>query len=117
MTPQTLSILQPALQFDLAEEGPRRVALAKWIARADNPLTARVLVNRIWQYHFGHGLVDTPSDFGINGALPTHPELLDWLTTEFLQQQWSIKQLHRQIVTSETFPHSVILSRVVARTM
>ncbi|MEW6157989.1 MAG: DUF1553 domain-containing protein, partial [Verrucomicrobiota bacterium] len=88
------------------EDQKRRLALAEWIAHRENPLTARVMVNRIWQYHFGEGLVATPSDFGANGAAPTHPELLDWLAVEFIEQGWSIKQLHRLIVTSATYRQS-----------
>ncbi len=81
----------------------RRLALANWIASADNPWTARVIVNRIWQQHFGIGLVATPNDFGYSGERPTHPELLDWLAVEFMQRGWSIKDLHRLIVTSATY--------------
>jgi Protein of unknown function (DUF1553)/Protein of unknown function (DUF1549)/Planctomycete cytochrome C len=90
------------LQLDAAEQ-QRRVALANWIANRDNPLTARVMVNRLWQFHFGTGLVDTPSDFGANGTLPTHPELLDWLACEFIESGWSIKELHRLILASKTW--------------
>lgn len=81
----------------------RRVQLANWITSADNPLTARVMVNRIWQYHFGMGIVESASDFGLNGAPPTHPELLDWLASEFIQSGWSVKYMHRLIMTSETY--------------
>ncbi|MEJ7590627.1 MAG: DUF1549 domain-containing protein [Planctomycetaceae bacterium] len=81
----------------------RRLSLANWIASADNPWTARVIVNRIWQQHFGIGLVATPNDFGYSGERPTHPELLDWLAVEFIQRGWSIKFLHRLIVTSATY--------------
>ncbi|MBI2927748.1 MAG: DUF1553 domain-containing protein [Verrucomicrobia bacterium] len=87
----------------LAEEQQRRLALALWIADPVNPLTARVMVNRIWQHHFGEGLVSTPSDFGANGAKPTHPELLDWLAAEFMEHGWSVKHIHRLIVTSATY--------------
>ncbi len=89
-----------------APEQQRRVALAEWIANPKNPLTARVLVNRIWHYHFGTGLVETPSDFGFNGARPTHPELLDWLADEFMAHGWRIKELQRLIVTSATYRQS-----------
>jgi hypothetical protein len=82
------------------------MALARWIARADNPLTARVIVNRIWHYHFGRGIVDTPSDFGHHGAVPSHPELLDWLATELVQSGWSQKHIHRLILTSSTYRQS-----------
>ena len=81
----------------------RRTALANWIASPANPLTARVMVNRVWQYHFGRGLVATPSDFGTRSGKPTHPELLDWLASEFVEQGWSIKQLHRAIMSSSAY--------------
>ena len=81
----------------------RRLALAKWMARADNPLTSRVIVNRLWQHHFGRGLVVTPSDFGVRGEPPTHPELLDWLATELVAGGWRLKPLHRLMVTSATY--------------
>jgi hypothetical protein len=80
-----------------------RLQLAEWLTRPDNPLTARVLVNRVWQHHFGKGLVTTPSNFGTRGEPPTHPELLDWLTARFLESGWSIKALHRQILLSKTY--------------
>lgn len=83
--------------------GSGRLELAQAIASPDNPLTARVIVNRIWQQHFGEGLVRTPSDFGIRGEAPTHPELLDHLATNFMRQGWSIKALHRQIMSSATY--------------
>ncbi|TVP96748.1 MAG: DUF1553 domain-containing protein [Planctomycetaceae bacterium] len=86
-----------------APEQQRRVALAHWIASPDNPLTARVIANRVWQFHFGFGLVDTPSDFGGNGVQPTHPELLDWLATELIRSGWSLKHLHRLILTSRAW--------------
>ncbi|MBI2480212.1 MAG: DUF1553 domain-containing protein [Planctomycetia bacterium] len=89
-----------------SDEQRRRLALAKWIASPDNPLTARVMVNRIWMYHFGQGLVATPSDFGLNGARPSHPELLDWLAGEFIRGGWSIKHMHRLILTSKTYRQS-----------
>jgi hypothetical protein len=83
-----------------------RLTLAKWIASKDNPLTARVMANRIWQYHFGTGIVATPSDFGVNGERPTHPELLDWLAHEFMDSGWSIKAMHRKIMLSATYRQS-----------
>ncbi len=89
-----------------AREPERRLTLARWIASEENPLTARVMVNRLWHHHFGRGLVETPSDFGLNGARPTHPELLDWLASEFATRGWSIKNMHRLIVTSATYRQS-----------
>jgi mono/diheme cytochrome c family protein len=89
-----------------ATEGARRAALADWVADPANPLTWRAIVNRVWQYHFGAGLVETPGDFGRNGALPTHPELLDWLAAEFRDGGGSLKALHRLIVSSETYRQS-----------
>ena len=86
-----------------APEKNRRLALADWIVSKENPLTARVMVNRLWQFHFGEGIVDTPSDFGANGTPPTHPELLDWLAAEFMARGWSLKRLHRLILTSHTW--------------
>ncbi|MBC8351367.1 MAG: DUF1553 domain-containing protein [Planctomycetes bacterium] len=84
----------------------RRTALARWLTDSNNPLTARVIANRVWQHHFGKGLSQTPSDFGIVGDEPTHPELLDWLATELVAQNWSLKQLHRLIVSSATYRQS-----------
>ncbi len=86
-----------------APERQRRLALANWIASPENPLTARVMVNRLWQHHFGAGLVDTPSDFGHNGTAPTHPELLDWMAGELVANGWSLKHVHRLILTSNTW--------------
>ncbi len=83
--------------------GPRRLQLAEWIGDRRNPLTSRVIVNRIWQQHFGRGLVSTSNDFGRAGAQASHPELLDWLTTEFIAQGWSFKKLHKQILLSSTW--------------
>jgi hypothetical protein len=82
------------------------VALANWIADPKNPMTARVMVNRIWQWHFGTGIVDTPSDFGLMGTKPSHPELLDWLAGEFVRGGWSMKKLHKLIVLSSTYRQS-----------
>ena len=92
----------------------RRTALANWIAHPDNPLTARVMVNRVWQYHFGRGLVATPSDFGTRSGKPTHPELLDWLAAEFVEKGWSIKHLHRAMMTSDAYQRDSTPSKEAA---
>ena len=108
--------LAPAvLETDRYRQYPtrgRRMTLAKWIASSDNPLTARVMVNRIWQQHFGRGIVATPSDFGKNGDRPTHPELLDWLAVRFSEEGWSMKAMHRLMVTSNTYRQSAENPRV-----
>ncbi len=88
---------------DVENEGARRVALATWIANPRNPLTWRSIVNRVWHYHFGRGIVDTPNDFGANGSMPTHPELLDWLAANFRDGRQSLKDLHRLILTSSVY--------------
>ncbi len=88
------------------KDGSGRLELAKAIASEDNPLTARVLVNRVWTYHFGAGLVRTPGDFGVKGEAPTHPELLDYLATQFVENGWSVKKLHRQIMLSNAYQQS-----------
>jgi Protein of unknown function (DUF1549)/Protein of unknown function (DUF1553)/Planctomycete cytochrome C len=84
----------------------RRLALARWLSRSENPLSTRVIVNRIWQYHFGRGLAEPPSDFGRLGEPPSHPELLDWLARELVRQGWHLKPLHRLIVTSAAYRQS-----------
>lgn len=89
-----------------APEGQRRLALARWIVAADNPLTPRVLANRVWQYHFGTGIVETPSDFGFLGGRPTHPELLDYLAARLVANGWRLKALHREILLSRTYQQS-----------
>lgn len=92
--------------FDLAPNAPeakRRIELARWMADARNPLTPRVLVNRLWHYHFGQGIVNTPSDFGFAGGRPSHPELLDWLASRFVAGGWKIKPMHRLIVMSAAY--------------
>ncbi|MDB5352234.1 MAG: hypothetical protein JWN86_3481 [Planctomycetota bacterium] len=89
----------------------RRLALARWMTRPDNPLTSRVIVNRLWMHHFGRGLVASTSDFGVRGESPTHPELLDWLASEFVAGGWRLKPIHRLMVTSATYRQS---SRVPA---
>ena len=93
-----------------AAEG-RRLELAKWIASAENPLTARVMVNRIWQYHFGQGIAGNPNNFGKMGKKPTHPELLDWLAGRFIDSGWSVKQMHRVIMLSDAYQGSSFAPR------
>jgi hypothetical protein len=95
--------------------GSGRLELANWIADAKNPLTARVMVNRVWLHHFGQGLVRTPDDFGTRGAKPTHPELLDWLTTRFIEGGWSIKSLHRTIMLSRSYQSACVENADYAR--
>lgn len=97
-----------------SEEQDRRRALADWIASSEHPLTARVMVNRIWQGHFGVGLVETASDFGRSGQPPSHPELLDWLATQFITTGWSVKAMHRQIVLSATYRQAAAASQPAA---
>ena len=98
----------PAILPPLRAAGPRpnRLDLARWTADPSHPLTARVIVNRVWQQYFGLGLVETENDFGSQGIPPSHPELLDWLATEFTARGWSLKALHRLIVTSATYRQS-----------
>jgi len=107
VVPGFLSALDPNPAAILKPANPkttgRRLSLANWIVSKGNPLTARVIVNRVWQNHFGEGLVATANDFGLAGAKPTHPELLDWLASEFVRHGWSLKELHRLIVTSATY--------------
>jgi hypothetical protein len=88
---------------DKVDNDNPRLALANWLTRSDHPLTSRVMTNRIWQHHFGRGIVDTPSDFGILGSSPSHPELLDWLAMELVRCGWSMKTLHRRMVTSAVY--------------
>ncbi|MBB5033494.1 PSD1 and planctomycete cytochrome C domain-containing protein [Prosthecobacter vanneervenii] len=106
VTPAVLSSLGSLKLPKESAEQQRRRALADWIASQQNPLTARVMVNRIWQGHFGTGLVQTASDFGHMGMKPTHPELLDYLAAEFIRSGWSVKHMHRLIVLSETYGQS-----------
>ncbi|MEZ6054140.1 MAG: DUF1553 domain-containing protein, partial [Planctomycetaceae bacterium] len=88
--------------------GSGRLELAQWLTSPENPLTARVMMNRIWQYHFGKGLVNTPNDFGVRGIPPTHPEMLDYLATQFIQSGWSVKAMHRMIMLSATYQESSV---------
>ena len=101
--PSTPSVLH---DFQVKSDQPNRLDLARWIVRRDNPLTARVIVNRIWQQHFGAGLVATENDFGLLGSRPSHPQLLDWLAVEFMQRGWSLKAMHELIVTSYAYRQS-----------
>lgn len=107
--------IKPALPKVFAgsakEEPKDRLTLAQWIMSKDNPLTARVSINRLWQHHFGVGLVRTSEDFGIRGERPSHPELLDWLATEFVRENWDLKAMHRLILTSATFKQSSKVGR------
>jgi hypothetical protein len=91
-----------------ARTSGRRLAFARWLTQPGHPLTARVLVNRLWLHHFGEGIVATPDNFGTTGAPPTHPELLDWLADEFVRQGWSVKAMHRLILTSATYRQSAV---------
>ncbi len=100
--PAVLVSTQPVFTRGASTTG-RRLAFSQWLVSPENPLTARVIVNRVWQFHFGEGLVRTPSDFGVMGDKPTHPELLDYLTTWFVENGWSIKKLHRLILASNTY--------------
>jgi len=122
VSPVSLSVLShPAkskTSFSLessVDESERRTALADWITNPSNPLTPRVLANRIWHYHFGVGIVDTPSDFGYMGGRPTHPELLDFLATKLIQNDWQIKDLHRTIMTSKTYRQSSTYREAAAK--
>lgn len=102
--PAVLVAKQPVFPASTGPTSQRRLTLANWIASRENPLTARVIVNRVWQFHFGEGLVRTPSDFGIMGYSPTHPELLDWLADWFVNEGgWSLKKLHRLVLTSNSY--------------
>ena len=91
-----------------SDTSQRRLQLARWIAHRNNPLTARVIVNRLWQHHFGEGLVRSPNNFGFTGETPTHPELLDWLASELIANGWRLKPLHRLMVTSRTYQQASI---------
>ncbi|MEZ6073264.1 MAG: PSD1 and planctomycete cytochrome C domain-containing protein [Pirellulales bacterium] len=121
--PGVLSILDaaPASIAPLGDERVaggstgRRTALARWLCEPDHPLTARVFVNRVWQQHFGRGIVATPNDFGRLGSRPSHPLLLDWLARRLIDNAWSVKQLHRLMVTSATYRQSSLVSEVAAQ--
>uniref|UniRef100_UPI003564990F PSD1 and planctomycete cytochrome C domain-containing protein n=1 Tax=Novipirellula sp. TaxID=2795430 RepID=UPI003564990F len=100
VSPGVPAILHP---LESASERPNRLDLAYWITSPQNPLTARVIINRVWQHYFGRGLCEIENDFGLQGSLPSHPELLDWLAVEFVNQGWSLKEMHRQIVSSHAY--------------
>src|SRR5204862_2063998 len=103
--PEVLGLPEPVIPAPKAgaKTSGRRTVLADWIASKDNPFTARVFVNRVWQYHFGRGIVPTANDFGKLGEQPTHPELLDWLASDFVAGEWKLKRLHKLIMTSSTY--------------
>lgn len=115
VAPASLAFLNPVALPENSRDLERRDVLAKWIADPDNPLTARVIVNRIWQWHFGTGLVSTPNDFGNLGMPPSHPELLDWLALDFIESGWSVKELHRKIVLSSTYGQSNLVHETGAK--
>ena len=102
-TPVAFAWAPPAAE---AKTSGRRLAFAKWLTQPDHPLTARVMVNRIWLHHFGEGIVSTPEDFGTLGSAPSHPQLLDWLAREFVDSGWSVKHVHRLIMNSSTYRQS-----------
>jgi mono/diheme cytochrome c family protein len=109
VTPGVLSVLANGSKERTTIPGTRdgrRLALARWITDPDNPLTSRVIVNRVWQWHFGKGIAANPNNFGKMGGKPTHPELLDWLARKFMQDGWSLKKLHRQILLSDVYRRS-----------
>ncbi len=111
-----LSVLDHVVPWEtLPADRSGRLALAEWLTSPEHPLTARVMVNRVWQQHFGVGLVASPSNFGARGATPSHPELLDWLTARFVESGWSLKALHRWILSSETWQQSVRHDPVAAQ--
>jgi cytochrome c553 len=103
--PEVLAASSPAIPEPPpgAKSSGRRIVLANWIASAQNPIAARVMANRLWQFHFGRGIVRSPNNFGLQGDKPTHPELLDWLASEFVAQGWKMKAMHRLIMTSSAY--------------
>ena len=114
VTPGVLEVLSPPGRNTIEKPGETRgessgyrLGLARWLTSRDHPLTARVLVNRVWHHHFGRGIVATPGNFGRMGSAPTHPELLDWLAVDFMEQGWTLKRLHRMILTSSVYRQSL----------
>ena len=101
-----LTELRPSFGDGNSGDGDRRLAFARWLTDPKNPLTRRVIVNRLWHHHFGVGIVDTPSDFGLGGGMPSHPELLDWLAQQLLAEKWSLKAMHRKICLSRAYRQS-----------
>jgi hypothetical protein len=113
---EELSPTVPAVLHDLPEEATRdRLMFARWLVDRENPLTARVVMNRQWEAFFGRGIVRTTEDFGLQGELPTHPELLDWLAVEFMESGWRLKQMHKLIVMSKTYRQSAAVSEQTAK--
>ena len=106
LEPQGSKLISATVENRIGETSGRRTALARWLTHPDNPLTARVLVNRIWHHHFGRGIVETLGNFGRSGSMPSHPELLDWLAVDFMNHGWSIKYLHRQVMRSTAYRQS-----------
>lgn len=119
VVPASMSTLRKVTEgYQLSENAPqgeRRLALARWIVAEDNPLTPRVLANRLWHYQFGTGIVSTPSDFGFMGSRPSHPELLDWLARQLQQNGWRLKPIQKQIMLSETWQQSGAYQEAAAR--
>jgi mono/diheme cytochrome c family protein len=119
VVPASMSTLEKATKgFQLSSNAPeplRRKTLAEWLVARDNPLTPRVLVNRLWQFHFGTGIVATPNDFGYMGERPAHPELLDWLAKRLVADGWRLKAIHKLIVTSQTYQQSSAYQEVAAK--
>ena len=126
--PKSFNVRRP---WPDAKKTGRRLSLAHWLTRSDHPLTSRVMVNRIWKYHFGHGIVKSLGNFGRSGIKPSHPELLDWLSIKFIQSGWDIKSLHYLMMTSNTYkqaskvspdmermdPENILFSRMPLRRM
>lgn len=108
--------IEPYRLVPLAWSSGRRLALAKWLVQPEHPLTARVMVNRVWQHYFGRGIVRSEGNFGRTGTLPTHPELLDWLAVEFVEGNWSLKALHRLILTSTAYRQESRIDEAVRAT-